>query len=94
MDKKKGFKEENDFKEQSTFDEKDFVVIDCLGEICPLPVMRLQKLEEALSQGLQIKIITDHSCASENLINYCRLHTYKIQVVEPISGVWEIFVNV
>lgn len=76
------------------FEEKDILIIDCLGDICPLPIMRFQKLEEALAKGQQIKIITDHSCASENLIGYCRLHTYAIQVVEPISGVWEIYVNV
>jgi len=69
------------------------IEIDCLGDICPLPIMKFQNIETFLKEGNEIKIITDHSCAAENVINYCKLHHYKLRIEEPISGVWEIFVN-
>ncbi len=69
------------------------MIIDCLGDICPLPMMRFQQIEGAIIAGQAVKIVTDHSCASENLIQYCKNRGYSFYVVEPISGIWEIYVN-
>lgn len=71
----------------------EVIQVDCLGDMCPLPMMKLQKKEETLNQGLRIMLVTDHSCASENIMEYCRLKNYKYQTEEPISGVWEITIE-
>lgn len=69
------------------------IEIDCLGDICPIPMMKLKKYEKALKEGKQIKVITDHSCVAENVKNYCKSLKYKLEVVEPINGVWEMYIS-
>jgi len=81
-------------EENRTLEAAEENMIDCLGDICPLPMMKFQQIEGAVKNGTPLKIVTDHSCASENLIRYCTERGYLFYVVEPIPGIWEIFVNV
>jgi|GEM_PF-1095733 len=73
--------------------EKIKVTVDCLGDICPLPLMKFKEMKKALEQGREIMLVTDHSCAAENVMDYCRSLHYIFSVEEPISGVWEITVH-
>jgi len=84
----------NKREENRTLETAEENMIDCLGDICPLPMMKFQQIEGAIKNGKPLKIVTDHSCASENLIHYCEERGYPFYVVEPIPGIWEIFVNV
>lgn len=67
--------------------------IECLGDVCPVPVMKFKKHEKKLLEGMEIKLITDHSCVSENIINYCKSLNYSLRIVEPINGVWELYIK-
>ena len=71
--------------------DKEPIIIDCLGDMCPVPMLKFRDIRECYHQGKCIKIITDHSCASENIINYCKENKYSFHVVEPMPGIWEIF---
>jgi TusA-related sulfurtransferase len=71
----------------------EILTVDCLGDICPLPLMKFREMKKALEQGREIMLVTDHSCAAENVLDYCRSLHYQFEVVEPISGVWEIYVR-
>lgn len=64
--------------------------IDCLGDICPVPLMKLQSLEATLKGGDGVMIVTDHSCTCQSLIAYCRKKRYPLRIVEPMSGIWEV----
>ncbi len=66
--------------------------IDCLGDICPIPLMKLRSLESDLKNGDSVMIITDHSCTCQSIISYCRKMRYPVQIVEPMSGIWEVSV--
>ena len=67
--------------------------LDCLGDICPLPLMKLMQYREQIDRGESVMIVTDHSCTCESLLNYCRAQHLHAQVEEPVSGVWEIRVQ-
>lgn len=71
----------------------ELIRIDCLGDMCPIPVMKLMQKEGQLSMGKQILLITDHSCVSESVKNYCRLHHYKVNILEPVNGIWEFYIG-
>lgn len=71
----------------------ELIKIDCLGDACPVPIIKLKKQEAELSRGKQIMLITDHSCVSESVKNYCDLRRYHIEIVEPINGVWEFYIK-
>ena len=64
--------------------------LDCLGDMCPIPLMKLMKLKPQLDRGESVLVVTDHSCTRESLMSYCGAHRYPVQVAEPVNGVWEL----
>ena len=66
--------------------------LDCLGDICPVPLMKLQSLETDLKNGEGVMIVTDHSCTCQSLLSYCRKKRYPVRIEEPMSGIWEVSV--
>lgn len=67
--------------------------LDCLGDQCPLPLMKLMQYREQLNRGECVMVITDHSCTCQSLIHYCNAQKLSVTVVEPVHGVWEITVH-
>ena len=67
--------------------------LDCLGDMCPLPLMKLMQYREQLDRGESVMIVTDHSCTCESLLNYCHKQDLPVAVLEPIPGVWEITIQ-
>lgn len=71
------------------------IKIDCLGEICPVPIIRLQKhmKKKGINSNQDIMIITDHSCTLKSLKSYCSSSELEMSVDEVINGVWEIILQ-
>ena len=69
------------------------IVLDCLGDICPLPVLKTQKALQNLKSGEIIKVITDHTAAHRNIYEHFGQSGLEIKDVEVIDGVWEIFIT-
>lgn len=67
--------------------------IDCLGDMCPIPILKLKQCQEIKEKGGQLKLVTDHSCVVESISGYCRQKKLSIKVVEPMNGIWEIYVE-
>ena len=68
--------------------------IDCLGGMCPIPIMKLKQCREIKEHGGQIKLVTDHSCVVESIGSYCRKMHLKMETVEPMNGIWELYITV
>ena len=66
--------------------------LDCLGDICPVPMMKLQALESELRRGEHVMVITDHSCTCQSLGAYCRAKRYAMRIEEPMCGIWEVHI--
>ncbi|RKD30136.1 sulfurtransferase TusA family protein [Lacrimispora algidixylanolytica] len=67
--------------------------IDCLGEICPVPVMKLKSVMKSIQSGEDYLLITDHSCTIKNLESFCKANHLKYCSDEVMNGVWEITVT-
>ncbi|MDX9872974.1 MAG: sulfurtransferase TusA family protein [Clostridia bacterium] len=67
--------------------------LDCLGEMCPVPLLKAQKEAQSLPSGETLKIITDHSCVHQNVITYFKKKKFLIKEDEVLNGVWEIFLT-
>lgn len=67
--------------------------LDCLGDMCPLPLMKLMQYRERLDQGESVMIVTDHSCTCESLLQYCHRQRLPVEVAEPMQGIWEISIS-
>jgi len=74
-------------------DKKEDIYIECLGDICPIPLMKLKREEPSLEKGMTIKLVTDHSCVSESIKNYCESRRYQLEILEPVNGVWEFYIS-
>lgn len=66
------------------------VEVNCLGDVCPVPIMQFRKHEGTCYKGQAFKLITDHSCAVESILDYCRKKSLYIKVDEPMNGIWEL----
>ena len=67
--------------------------IDCLGEICPVPIIALKKELPALRQGETVLLVTDHSCTRGAVYDFCKNCGLEAEDVEVMNGVWEITVR-
>lgn len=65
--------------------------IDCLSDMCPLPVLKLQK---ELDKGIEeLILVTDHSCVIENIKDFLSHKQLYYEIEEIISGIWEITIS-
>jgi TusA-related sulfurtransferase len=67
--------------------------INCLGDICPVPMMKLKQCQDLKNSGDCIKLITDHSCVLESIIEHCNAFKLNIEIVEPMNGIWELYIQ-
>lgn len=69
------------------------IEIDCLGDMCPVPLLKAEKALKTLPSGETVKLITDHSCVHQNILNHFKKKKFHIENEEVINGVWEIFIT-
>lgn len=67
--------------------------IDCLGEICPIPIVRIKQNLKSMISGDSIKVITDHSCTHQSILDFFKKKKYCVECEEVINGVWEITIT-
>lgn len=65
--------------------------VDCMGDMCPIPIIKTRKALKKTPSGETIKVITDHSCVLDSLVQ--NFKKYKISHEEVLNGVWEIFIT-
>ena len=68
--------------------------LDCLGDVCPVPAMRLQKQLKSAAPGESIRMVTDHSCVPRTIKEYCEKRRLHYEATEAMTGVWEITITV
>lgn len=69
------------------------VKVDCLGDFCPLPLLKAQEASAALAPGEGFLLVTDHSCTEEALVELFEGTGFTVESDEVINGVWEITVT-
>ena len=69
------------------------ISLDCLGEACPVPLMKTQKEIEKLGVGDVLIVNIDHSCAMKNIPEWARNQGYNVEVEEVDDGEWEVVIE-
>lgn len=67
--------------------------IDSFGEMCPIPVLRIEEEIKTLETGDSFMIVVDHSCVVESIKDKYKNSKIKIVMDEVMNGVWEITVT-
>ena len=65
----------------------------CLGDMCPIPLMKLQQCKELKNSGDNVKLITDHSCSVESIADFCSKNNFLLEIDEPMNGIWELIIT-
>ena len=70
------------------------VTLDCLGEFCPIPVVKLAKLAEASPTGTLIEILSDDEGAKVDIPVWCRMKKQEFVGREDRARGWAFLVRV
>lgn len=65
------------------------VVLDCMGEACPVPLIKTEKALEKLDKGDILIVQIDHSCAMKNVPEWARKQGHNVEIEEVADGEWE-----
>lgn len=66
--------------------------IDCVGDICPVPLIKAKLNYKKIDSGDSITIITDHSCSGQNIKDAFKYMNAWVQVEEE-EGIWYITIT-
>lgn len=69
------------------------VELDCLGEACPIPLVKAEKKIEELDIGDVLIVKIDHSCAMKNLPEWARKEGHNVEIEEVDDGEWEVIIE-
>lgn len=67
--------------------------LDCLGEACPVPLIKTQKKMEQLKVGDTLVVEIDHSCAMKNVPEWARKVGHNVEIEEVDDGQWEVYIE-
>ncbi len=67
--------------------------LDCLGEACPVPLMKTEKKMNTLNKGDVLVVHIDHSCAMKNVPEWARTQGYNVEVEEVDDGEWDVIIE-
>jgi len=67
--------------------------LDCLGEACPIPLLKTEKKMKELKVGDVLVVHIDHSCAMKNVPEWARKQGYNVDLEEVADGEWEIYIE-
>jgi len=67
--------------------------IDCLGDMCPVPIIKIKNALKTTLQGETIKVVTDHSCVHQSILDHFKKGNLFVEETEVINGVWEILIT-
>ena len=69
------------------------VVLDCLGEACPVPLIKTEKALEKMEIGDVLIVQIDHSCAMKNVPECARKQGHEVELEEVDDGEWECIIE-
>lgn len=69
------------------------VMLDCLGEACPVPLIKTEKELEKLESGDVLIVQLDHSCAMKNVPEWARKQGHNVEIEEVDDGEWECIIE-
>ncbi|MEA5031046.1 MAG: sulfurtransferase TusA family protein [Sphaerochaeta sp.] len=67
--------------------------LDCLGEACPVPLIKAQNALGTMAIGDVLIVHIDHSCAMKNVPDWAREAGHNVELEEIDDGEWDIIIE-
>ena len=64
--------------------------LDLVGEICPVPLLKTEKAVDSLPRNKRLEIVTDHTQAVRNIMEFLDDRSRKFELTELEPGIWQI----
>lgn len=68
------------------------VVLDCIGEVCPNPLVKAEKILNGLKKGDILIVQIDHICALKDIPEWGIKNGHNVEIREE-KGEWEIIIE-
>ncbi len=65
-------------------------VIDCFGDVCPIPIIKIEDQLSQTKKGETFMVVVDHSCVLASIEDKYDRKSIQMNVEEVMNGVWEI----
>ena len=69
------------------------VTLDCLGEACPVPLIKTENALKEIEVGDLLIVQLDHSCAMKNVPEWARKNGHNVEIEEVDDGEWEVVIE-
>lgn len=69
------------------------VVLDCMGEACPIPLVKSENEMKKMAVGDVLIVQIDHSCAMKNVPEWARKNGHNVEIEEVADGEWEVVIE-
>jgi len=70
--------------------KKDIKLIDCFGDICPIPIIKIEAELASMNIDDSFMVVVDHSCTIEAIRNKYLDKKHNVSIDEVMNGVWEV----
>ena len=67
--------------------------LDCLGEACPVPLVKTQNALDEMAVNDILIVNIDHSCAMKNVPDWARSAGHAVEIEEVGEGEWDIVIQ-
>ncbi|MFO7613640.1 MAG: sulfurtransferase TusA family protein [Bacteroidales bacterium] len=67
--------------------------LDCLGEACPVPLIKTQNEMAKMAVNDVLIVEIDHSCAMKNIPDWARSVGHEVEIEEVDEGQWNIIIQ-
>lgn len=69
------------------------ITVDCMGEACPLPLIKLAKAVAAAPPGAVIEVLNDDEASKADIPVWCRMKGHEFLRREDRGTGWAYFVR-
>ncbi len=70
------------------------IKVNCIGDSCPVPVVKTKKVIEALEKAEDILVSVDNAVACENIRRLVNSYGYRLSVEKPAENEYSILITV
>lgn len=67
--------------------------INCIGDFCPVPILKIQKALESCTPGESFDVISDHDCVLESIEEFLERKSFNYVIEELDNGIFRIHIT-
>lgn len=68
-------------------------VLDLIGDVCPVPLMRTSEAMARLSAGSELLVETDYPRALTNITQWCFRHGHPYEILDYRRGIYRVIIQ-